>query len=58
MIQTKRTRKAWNRPITCMTEMKLAYKVLVRKPEGKRRLGKPGRRWKNQIRMNIEETGK
>jgi hypothetical protein len=32
-------------------------KVLMRKPEGKRRLGRPRRRWEDGIRMDIGETG-
>jgi hypothetical protein len=30
-----------------------AYKNLVGKPEGKRPLGKPGRRWEDDIRMDL-----
>jgi hypothetical protein len=37
-------------------EMKL-YKVLVGKPEGKRPLGRPGRRWEDGIRMDVREIG-
>jgi hypothetical protein len=33
------------------------YKVLVGKPEGKRPLGRPRRRWEDGIRMNIREIG-
>jgi hypothetical protein len=31
-------------------------KVLVRKPEGKRPLGRPRRRWEDGIRMELRET--
>ena len=34
-----------------------AYRVLVGKPEGKRPLGKPRRRWEDNIRMNLREVG-
>ena len=30
------------------------YRVLVRKPEGKRPLGRPRRRWVNNIRMDLQ----
>jgi hypothetical protein len=30
---------------------------LVGKPEGKRPLGRPRRRWKNNIRMDLQEVG-
>ena len=33
------------------------YRVLVRKPEGKRTLGRPRRRWMNNIRMDHQEVG-
>jgi hypothetical protein len=33
------------------------YKVLVGKPEGKRPLGRPRRRWENGIRMNLRYIG-
>ena len=32
----------------------MAYKVLVRKPEG-RSLGRPGRRWEDNIKMHLGE---
>jgi hypothetical protein len=33
------------------------YSILVRKPEGKRPLGRPGCRWEDNIRMNLREIG-
>jgi hypothetical protein len=33
------------------------YKVLVGKPEGKRLLGRPRRRWEDGIRMDLREIG-
>jgi hypothetical protein len=33
------------------------YRVLVEKPEGKRLLGKPRRRWGDNIRMGLQEVG-
>jgi hypothetical protein len=32
-----------------------AYRILVGKPEGKRPLGKPRRRWVNYIKMNLRD---
>jgi hypothetical protein len=32
--------------------------VLVRKPEGKRPLGRPRRRWDDNIKMDLEEVGR
>jgi hypothetical protein len=40
-----------------MGEERKVYKVLVGKPEGKRPLGRPRRRWKDGIRMDLREIG-
>jgi hypothetical protein len=40
-----------------MGEERKVYKVLVRKPEGKRPLGRPRRRWEDGIRMYLREIG-
>jgi len=33
------------------------YRILVGKPEGKRPLGRPRRRWEDNIRMDLQEVG-
>jgi hypothetical protein len=33
------------------------YRVSVGKPEGKRPLGRPRRRWEDNIRMDLQEVG-
>ena len=33
------------------------YKFLVGKPEGKRPLGRPRRRWEDNIKMDLQEVG-
>ena len=38
-----------------MEEGRSAFKILTGKPSGKRPLGQPRRRWKNNIRMNLKE---
>jgi len=40
-----------------MGEERGAYSVLVGKPEGKRPLGRPRRRWADNIRMDLREVG-
>jgi hypothetical protein len=40
-----------------MGEERKVYKVLVGKPEGKRPLGRPRRRWEDGIRMDLTEIG-
>jgi hypothetical protein len=43
--------------ILLMGEMRNAYRLLVGKSEGKRPLGKPRRRWAENIRMGLGEVG-
>ena len=33
------------------------HRVLVRKPEGKRPLGRPRHRWEDNIKMDLQEVG-
>jgi hypothetical protein len=40
-----------------MGEKRSACRVLVRKPEGKRPLGRPRRRWKDNITIDLQEVG-
>jgi hypothetical protein len=40
-----------------MGEKRNVYRLLVGKPEGKRPLGRPRRRWINNIRMDLLEIG-
>ena len=37
-----------------MAEGRGLYRVLVRKPEGKRPLGRPRRRWEDNIKMDLQ----
>jgi len=40
-----------------MREMKGVYRILVGKPEGKRPLARPKLRWKDNIKMDLQEVG-
>jgi hypothetical protein len=40
-----------------MGEIINAYKILVGKPGGKRPLGRPNRRWEDNIEVNVREMG-
>jgi hypothetical protein len=40
-----------------MREERNVYRLLVGKPEGKRPLGKPRRRWLDNIKMDLLEVG-
>ena len=40
-----------------MGEERGVYRVLLGKPEGRRSLGRPRRRWVDNIRMDLQEVG-
>jgi hypothetical protein len=40
-----------------MGETRNAYRILVGKPEGKRPLGRPRRRWVDTIKMDLRDIG-
>jgi hypothetical protein len=47
----------WAGHVTRMGEKRNAYRLLVGKPKGKRPLGRPRRRWMDNIRMDLGEVG-
>jgi len=47
----------WVGHVARIGERRGVYRVLVGKPEGKRTLGRPMRRWEGNIKMNIQEVG-
>jgi hypothetical protein len=53
----KSGRIRWARHVARMGEKKNAYRLLVEKPEGKRPLGRPIRRWVDNIKMDLVEIG-
>ena len=55
MIKYRRLR--WVGHVARMEEGRSAFKILISKPIGKRPLGKPRRRWEDNIRMDLEEIG-
>ena len=55
VIKSRRMR--WAGHVACMGEERGVYRVLVGKPEGKRPLGRPRRRWVDNIRMDLQEVG-
>jgi hypothetical protein len=40
-----------------MEEGRGAYRILVRRPEGRRLLGRPRLRWEDNIKMYLQEVG-
>jgi hypothetical protein len=55
--QIKSRRMRWAGHVARMVEGRNLYRVLVGKPEGKRPLRRPRRRWEDGIKMDLEETG-
>ena len=55
VIKSRKMR--WAGHVARMDEERGAYRVLVGKPEGKRPLGRPRRRWVDNIRMDLQEVG-
>ena len=53
----KLRRMRWAGHIESMGERRVVYRVLVGKPEGKRPLGRPRRRWEDNIKLNLQEVG-
>jgi len=55
VIKSRRMRWAWH--VARMGEGRGVYRVLVGKPEGRRPLERPRRRWEDNIRMDLREVG-
>ena len=53
----KSRRMGWAGHLACVGERRGVYRVLVGKPEGNRPLGKPRRRWEDNIRTDLQEMG-
>ena len=53
MIKSRRLR--WARHVARIGEGRRALKILTGKPRGKSPLGRPRRRWEDNIRMDLEE---
>jgi hypothetical protein len=55
MIKSRRIRRAGH--VVGMGAKRNAYRILVGKPEGRRPLGRPGRRWVDNIKMDLRDIG-
>jgi hypothetical protein len=55
VIKSRRLR--WAVHIARMEEGRSSFKLLTGQPTGKRPLGRPRRRWEDNIRMDLEEIG-
>jgi hypothetical protein len=55
VIKSRRLR--WAENVERMLEVRYANTILVGKPEGKRALGRLRRRWEDNIKIDLGETG-
>jgi hypothetical protein len=55
VIKSRRMR--WAGHMARMEEGRGVYSVLIGRPEGKRPLGRPRRRWENNIKIDLRKTG-
>ena len=53
----KSRRMRWARHVARMEEGRGVHRIMIGKPERKRPLGGPRRRWKNNIKMDLQEVG-
>ena len=54
VIKSRRLR--WAGHVARMEEERGVHKVLVGKPDGKRPLGRPRRRWEDNVKMDLHEV--
>jgi hypothetical protein len=55
VIKSRRMR--WAGHVARMGEKRGAYRVLVGRPQGRRPLERPRRRWEDNIKMDVQEVG-
>jgi hypothetical protein len=55
VIKSRRMR--WTGHVARVGEKRGAYRILVRRPEGRRPLGRPRLRWGDNIKMDLQELG-
>jgi hypothetical protein len=55
VIKSRRMR--WAGHVARMGERRGAYRILVMRPEGRRSIGRPRRRWEDNIKMDLQEVG-
>jgi hypothetical protein len=53
----KSRRKGWAGHVTRMGESRNSYRILVGKQEGKRPLGRPRRKWVDNVKIDLREIG-
>ena len=56
-VRVIKSRMRWAGHVACMGERRGLYRVLVGNPERKSPLGRPRRRWEDNIKMDLQEVG-
>ena len=57
IVRVVKSRMRWAGHVERMGEERGVHRVLVEKPEGKRPLGRPRRRWEDNIKMDFQKVG-
>jgi hypothetical protein len=57
IIRVIKSRMKWAGHVARMGEKRVAYRILVGRPEERRPLGRPRRRWEDNIKMDLQEVG-
>jgi hypothetical protein len=55
VIKSRRMR--WAEHVACMRDRRGAYRVFVGRPEGRRPLGRPRRRWEDNVKVDLKQDG-
>jgi len=56
IVRVIKSRMRWAGHVARMEERRGVYRALVRKPEGKRPLGRPKSRWEDNIKIDLQEV--
>jgi hypothetical protein len=57
IVRVVKSRMGWAGHVARMGVERGLHRVLVGKPDGKRPLGRPRRRWEDNIKMDVQEVG-
>ena len=57
VVRVIKWRISWAGHVARMGEKRGIYRILVGKPEGKRPLGRPRRKWEDNIKLDLQEVG-
>jgi len=57
IVRVIKSRMGWAGHVACMSDRRDVYRVFVGKPERKRPLGRPKRRWEDNIEIDLKEAG-